>query len=826
MRRKSPFRAGATLAAWALAAAAAAAPTIASLSPDSAPAGGGSFNLVITGSGFTSASRMQWNGIARPTSFQSGTELIAFVEGADVTVPNTATVTVADGGAVSNGAAFTTTGPPPPGCAPPANAVVAENCLQGSPSTDWDIVGAGDPSIQGFAADMSVNRGDAIAFKIKTDATAYRLDIYRVGFYSGLGARRVATVFPSAALPQSQPDCLSDPATALLDCGNWSVSASWQVPAGALSGVYFAKVTRADTGGASHIVFVVRDDAGRSDLLMQTSDTTWQAYNDYGGVSFYQGPLHNQAFKISYNRPFHTRETRSSWLFFHEYPMIRWLESNGYDVSYFSGVDTDRRGSLLLNHKAFLSVGHDEYWSAAQRAAVETARAAGVHLAFFSGNSVFWKTRWENSLDGAPYRTLVCYKESYNGRLDPADPPIWTGLWRDRQYSPTSDGGRPENALIGTFYGVDAVRNDALTVGADDGRLRFWRNTGVASLPPGGSASFPELLGYEWDATRGDGSDPPGLMRLSRSAYDVPLLMTTTNYAAGTAVHSLTLYRTAAGTWVFGAGTMQWAWGLDSRHDGGSDRPAQASLQQATVNLLAEMGVQPGNLRSGLSPAFATTDKTPPVSRVVSPAAGTSVQAGAAVTVAGTAADAGGGVVAGVEVSVDGGSTWRPAAGRENWSFSWTPAASGVVDARSRAVDDSGNLEGGAPASLPAPDPPPSTPSPLPRPTAADPAFAFHDLYAFPNPSRGGRSVTIRLQAGLADAVDVRLYDLSGAQVNAGAPRAPTVLDDGNGKGPQYTYDYEWDVSGVGSGVYVYAVTAKKAGQAELQKTGRVGVLK
>ena len=80
------------------------------------------------------------------------------------------------------------------------------------------------------------------------------------------------------------------------------------------------------------------------------------------------------------------------------------------------------RGSLLLNHRVFLSVGHDEYWSGQQRANVEAARNAGVNLAFFSGNEMFWKTRWENSIDGSntTYRTLVNYKETHaNAKIDP-----------------------------------------------------------------------------------------------------------------------------------------------------------------------------------------------------------------------------------------------------------------------------------------------------------------------------------------------------------------------------------------------------------------------
>src|SRR5215468_6672338 len=113
-----------------------------------------------------------------------------------------------------------------PPCDAPANAIVAENCLAGNPPEEWDVTDAGDTSIQGFATDISVNRGDTISFKIATDATDYRLDIYRMGYYGGLGARLVDTVQPSASLPQTQPDCLNDLSTGLVDCGNWAVSAT------------------------------------------------------------------------------------------------------------------------------------------------------------------------------------------------------------------------------------------------------------------------------------------------------------------------------------------------------------------------------------------------------------------------------------------------------------------------------------------------------------------------------------------------------------------------------------------------------------------------
>src|SRR5207344_656482 len=112
-----------------------------------------------------------------------------------------------------------TTGTVNTACA--VNAITAENCLTGNPASEWDISGAGDPSIQGFATQISVNRGTSISFKVDTSATAYKFDIYRMGYYGGMGARKIATVNPTATLPQNQPGCLVQAASGLIDCGNW-----------------------------------------------------------------------------------------------------------------------------------------------------------------------------------------------------------------------------------------------------------------------------------------------------------------------------------------------------------------------------------------------------------------------------------------------------------------------------------------------------------------------------------------------------------------------------------------------------------------------------
>jgi hypothetical protein len=574
------------------------------------------------------------------------------------------------------------------------NAISVENAKAGSPSSEWDLSGAtGDGDIQGFATDISVNCGDTVHFKVDTTASNYRLDIYRMGYYGGLGARKVATVTPTAVQNQAACDTKAD---GLVDCGNWAESASWAVPSTAVSGIYFAHLVSAV--GENHIFFVVRNDSSTSDIDFQTSDTTWQAYNRYGANSLYTGgPFIDpgRAAKVSYNRPFTTREyAPEDWVFNAEYPMVRWLERNGYDVSYSTGVDTDRFGSALIRrHKTFLSVGHDEYWSGTQRANVEAARAAGVNLAFFSGNEAFWKTRWEDDGQGHDHRTLVAYKETHaNAKIDPTS--TWTGTWRDpRQFNP--EGGRPENALTGTIFTVNSGTPvpAAIEVPAEDGKLRLWRGTAAAGQAAGTTMSLtPDTLGYEWDEDLDNGARPAGLVDLSSATLDVGQKLQDygSTYGQGTATHQVTLYRAASGALVFGAGTVQWSWGLDAAHDRGSPA-ASPVMQQATVNLMADMGAQPTTLQAGLSAATASSDTVAPSSSITSPAAGTVVAPGASV-IHGTAVDAGGGRVGAVEVSVDGGATWHPATGRETWQYAWTPSATGPATLRARAADDSGNL--------------------------------------------------------------------------------------------------------------------------------------
>jgi uncharacterized protein YjdB len=568
------------------------------------------------------------------------------------------------------------------------NPIVQENLLPGTPQSEWDAIDGG--VIEGFAQEFSVNKGETVHFKIDIASSTpqpYTVKIYRIGWYQGNGARFIADLGPLSGAAQPQPNY--DPATGKTDCNNWAVSAAWNVPSTAVSGVYIARLDCPSVGDGTTLVFVVRDDQANTPVLFKTSDATWQAYNPYGGNNFYSAaipvPGYAHATKLSYQRPVHMRGDKSSF-YNAEYPMIRWMERNGYNISYTTDMDISRNSTPITpaNHKVLLSVGHDEYWSTEAFNKVENARNNGVHVAFFSGNEVYWKTRWEDN-----YQTLVCYKEGTmgeavcGGKCDP-EPNIWTGLWRDGCGSAygANDGCRPEGTLTGQMSWTQST--GSITIPDLYKNLRFWKNTSIASLTNGQSASTPYgVLGNEWDPEQFSNTYPAHRIELSKTLKDGK-------------THKMSLYRHPGGAFVYSAGTMQWAWGLDDHHDlntaNGPVQPVSRDMQQATVNLLFDMEALPESMQSDLVMPTAIDDNIAPASVINSPANGAALS-GDLITITGTSTDAGGAAVGGVEVSLDNGSTWHRADGLENWSFSFTPSGYATIHILVRAWDDMGNLE-------------------------------------------------------------------------------------------------------------------------------------
>lgn len=272
-------------------------------------------------------------------------------------------------------------------------------------------------SIEGYCSQTSYFSGDTVQIHVSTEPAAeYKIDIYRMGYYGGLGGRFVAT---SGVLKgTSQPMPAIDKKTNLLEC-KWENSFSWKLPDTITSGVYVGKLTTATNNNQAYVIFIVKD-RRKADFVFQCSDLTWQAYNrwpqwhsmyDEGAKPW----VNTNGAKISFDRPyslyvnglpadFNPLSNGSGEFFLWEFPLCFWMEKEGYDVSYISGIDTHSDPSLLMRAKAFLSVSHDEYWTNIMFDNVTKARESGVNLFFLGGNSLDGKVFLRPSTGGKPNR--------------------------------------------------------------------------------------------------------------------------------------------------------------------------------------------------------------------------------------------------------------------------------------------------------------------------------------------------------------------------------------------------------------------------------------
>ncbi|HKR64271.1 MAG TPA: N,N-dimethylformamidase beta subunit family domain-containing protein [Thermoanaerobaculia bacterium] len=432
-----------------------------------------------------------------------------------------------------------------------------------------DIAREGE--IEGYGSKVSVERGESIAFYVSTTDSSYRLEVFRMGWYGGSGARRVHGPVERAGIRQPVPQ--PEPVTGLIEC-DWvdpyvlsTVAAA--DPTEWMSGVYIVKLTASNTRKESLIHFVVREDRRSSDVLFQCAVTRYQAYNNWGGKSLYDfnSSGSQAARKVSFDRPYTFRSGPFEFILSWEYNMVRFLEREGYDVTYATSVETHASPDMLLTRRAFLSVGHDEYWTWQMRRNVEAARDAGVDLGFFSANTCYWQMRFEASpRTGEPHRVIVSYKEralsedplARDG--NPSNDHLVTAKFRDVPVN------APEETLIGVMYTASPVDGDIVVEKAD-----HWVFAGTG-LREGDR--LPGLLGYEVD--RMHGHAPPGTVRLAHSPF-----VATDDGETG--FSDMTIYKAASGAYVFATGSIQWSWGLDEFRGG---TRASNAAHQITRNVL------------------------------------------------------------------------------------------------------------------------------------------------------------------------------------------------------------------------------------------------
>lgn len=498
--------------------------------------------------------------------------------------------------------------------------IVAENAL---PSTfnfnDMQPgVGHGDTAVAGFSRSPSYNVGETARFSI--DGSPSSVVIFRAGYYAdGKGFRQIATI-PNTNTVQPEVESIPDSYGATT-ATNWSVTATWDIPEDAVSGMYLVMIRNAASDNAFYITFVVRDDDAEADIIYKTSDTTWgAAYNHYGtkaninGKNVYGsgtgvGNIMDRSVATSYHRPVLTRSTvKQTFWWACELPLIRYLERNGFKVKYITSVDLDKEGrSILQKGKVFLSSGHDEYWTEEMRVAVEQWRDldAGRSI-FMSGNEVFWRARFVHDGDES---TMWCYKDTMPGPNSVTraagsafDPVSWTGTWKDTRWP----NRRPEWLLTGTDFGMNGVFDyDAAVVSNPYGGHKVWGGSSLNDQP----VTIFGVLGFEADhyhPTQPEESvrllaaytraAPGGLADVNGQNYDVP----------GEIKWGIVFQRYAGGGATVGFGTCQWAWSLDNQHDRGETVPINREAQQFTMNLLRDLGATPATPMSTLQLREAT----------------------------------------------------------------------------------------------------------------------------------------------------------------------------------------------------------------------------
>jgi hypothetical protein len=452
--------------------------------------------------------------------------------------------------------------------APVAPWVIDENRKPGTRS--WILTSTGmKHAIEGYGDRASVQRGESLQLMVSTTAPSFHVEAYRTGYYGGLGGR---LVWSSGETPGSrQPDPFVVPIVNMVDA-RWRPSLRVDIDGNWPPGAYLLKLV-ASTGSQRYVPVTVRDDASRAAYVLQSSVATWQAYNLWGDFSLYLGgpPAHpslaQRSRVVSFDRPY-DRDGAADFIG-NELPLISLVESKGLDVTYWTDVDLHRSPQLLLNHRALLTLGHDEYWSTSMRTGAETARNNGVNLAFLGANAVFRHVRFEASPLG-PARHLVDYKSATE---DPTpDPSEKTVDWR----APPLD--RPERALIGQEYECNPVSSDMVVF---DDSSWLLDGTGLRT-----GARLPRLVGTEYDRYVPAPPAPPNVSVIAHSpvqCHGKP------SYA------DMTYYSALGGAGVFATGTGWWVNSLIGPCPQGGCRHSDLVVA-ITWNLLEAFGTGPAGL--------------------------------------------------------------------------------------------------------------------------------------------------------------------------------------------------------------------------------------
>lgn len=471
-----------------------------------------------------------------------------------------------------------------------SSAVLAENQLPGT--TAWQITGSSPGTIAGFADTTYAAVGDTVRLYVTTDAPSFEVTAYRMGYYGGTGGRQV---WQSGPVPGAvQPACKLTAGINMVSCDNWSPSLVVPVTAQFVPGDYLLKLVGSG-GQQSYVLLTVWDPSSQATYLLMARSLTEQGWNGYGGgYSFYGGrgsctlgsgsyPPCNRARVVSFDRPYDTGDGATDFLGA-EYPLVYLAEEHGLDVTYATDITVNDHPDVLLQHKALLSLSHDETWTTPERQGAEAALAKGVNIAFLSAAAIVRHARLQPSPLG-PDRQEVDYRDSsedpLNGKGNPLE--VTGNTWSS---PPTS---WPSSGFVGEIYSgylYPAAPNAAFVVNQPEAWI--FNGTGLRA-----GSSIPGVIASDIDHIDPSASMPQDTEVLGHSP--VPLTDAYTNQGkwGGVTYSDMTYHsdpRSKAG--VFDSGTVNWINTLLPCPAGQTNCPATLT-DRITLNLLWLFGQGP-----------------------------------------------------------------------------------------------------------------------------------------------------------------------------------------------------------------------------------------
>ncbi|MET9275264.1 N,N-dimethylformamidase beta subunit family domain-containing protein [Kribbella sp. NPDC003557] len=283
----------------------------------------------------------------------------------------------------------------PAGCPTAWPTTVAENAKPGTGA--WVIPTTMNGPLAAYLTKVSATCGNTVDLKV-TSGRPVSVVAYRIGYYQGLGGREVWRRDGVPTVVQPAPTIggtANGHPLRMASAANWSRTLTIPIDRNWIPGTYLIKVS--DGRYAAYAPLTVRDDTGRKhSLLIQQATTTWEAYNWYGGRSFYSSATTGSG-RLTFDRPYAEGQGSGQFLPL-EQGLIVWAESMGLDVTYWTDNDLDVWGGQLAARAGTIFLpGHDEYYSLRMRASISQAIKRGVNVASFGANTSYRRITFTDS---------------------------------------------------------------------------------------------------------------------------------------------------------------------------------------------------------------------------------------------------------------------------------------------------------------------------------------------------------------------------------------------------------------------------------------------